>query len=62
MCCYLRMGLSSKEMAPLFNIEARAKIGRAKDVHKDVYQEQYNQIEAEIRQQIAQVSAGGENA
>ncbi len=49
-------------MAPLFNIEARAKIGRAKDVHKDVYQEQYNQIEAEIRQQIAQVSAGGENA
>ncbi len=49
-------------MAPLFDIPARAKIGRAKDVHKDVYQEQYNQIEAEIRQQIAQVSAGGENA
>ena len=49
-------------MMPLFNIPARAKIGRAKDIHKDVYQEQYNQIEAEIRQQIAQVSAGGENA
>ncbi len=49
-------------MQPIFDIPARARIGRAKDVPVEIYKEQYDQIEAEIRQQIAQISAGGENA
>ena len=49
-------------MQPIFDIPARARIGRAKDVPKESYKEQYNEIEAEIRQQIAQISAGGERA
>ena len=49
-------------MQQIFDIPARTKIGRAKDVPKDIYKKQYDQIEAEIRQQIAVISAGGENA
>ena len=46
-------------MQPIFDIPARARIGRAKDVPKEIYKEQYDQIEADIRQQIAQISQGG---
>ena len=49
-------------MQPIFNIPARARIGRAKDVPKEIYKEQYDQIEADIRQQIAQISQGGKEA
>ena len=49
-------------MQPIFDIPARARIGRAKDVPKEIYKEQYDQIEADIRQQIAQISQGGKEA
>ena len=49
-------------MQPVFDIPARARIGRAKDVPKEIYKEQYDQIEADIRQQIAQISQGGKEA
>ena len=49
-------------MQPIIDIPARARIGRAMDLPKESYKEQYNEIEAEIRQQIAQISAGGERA
>ena len=49
-------------MKPVFDIPARARIGRAKDVPKEIYKEQYDQIEADIRQQIAQISQGGKEA
>ena len=49
-------------MQPIFDIPARARIGRAKDVPKEIYKEQYDRIEADIRQQIAQISQGGKEA
>ncbi len=49
-------------MQPIFDIPARARIGRAKDVPEEIYKEQYDQIEADIRQQIAQISQGGKEA
>ena len=49
-------------MQPVFDIPARARIGRAKDVPKEIYKEQYDRIEADIRQQIAQISQGGKEA
>ncbi len=49
-------------MQPVFDIPARARIGRAKDVPKEIYKEQYDKIEADIRQQIAQISQGGKEA
>ena len=48
--------------APLFDIPARERIGRAKSVPADEYVEAYRKIEEEMEQQIeAVVEQGGEN-
>ena len=50
------------QTAKLFDIPAREKIGRAKSVPADEYEETYAQIEREMAQEIEAVAAqGGEN-
>jgi V/A-type H+-transporting ATPase subunit A len=48
------------DMNALFSIPVREKIGRAKNVPADEYVEAYKQISADMRAQIAEVKAGGE--
>ena len=50
------------DMNGLFAIDAREKIGRAKMIDPAVFESAYDQIESEMKQQIAEVIAGGEQA
>ncbi|WP_458863259.1 V-type ATP synthase subunit A [Acidaminobacterium chupaoyuni] len=44
-------------MEKVFDIDARARIGRAKDIPREVYREKYDEIENDIKQQIAAIAA-----
>ncbi len=49
------------DMNALFAIDAREKIGRAKMAPADTFEADYNAIEAEMKKQIADAAAGGED-
>jgi len=48
------------DMNKLFKIPAREKIGRAKAVPPETYLEEYDRIVREMREQIEEIAAGGE--
>ena len=50
------------DMNGLFGIDAREKIGRAKMAAADTYAADYSAIAAEMKKQIEEVVAGGEDA
>ena len=47
-------------MDPLFSIPARELIGRAKSVPEDIYEESYKTMREDMKAQILEISAGGE--
>jgi len=48
-------------MDALFTIDARERIGRAKMANANTYEKDYDAIDAEMKQEIADVVAGGED-
>jgi V/A-type H+-transporting ATPase subunit A len=48
------------DMNKLFRIPAREKIGRAKSVPPEMYSEEYDRIVQEMKEQIDEITAGGE--
>ncbi len=50
------------DMNGLFAIDAREKIGRAKMADPSAFQEAYDEIEAQMKKEIEEVVAGGEDA
>ena len=50
------------DMNGLFAIDAREKIGRAKMADADTFAADYDAIEAQMKDEIAKVIAGGEEA
>ena len=50
------------DMNALFAIDAREKIGRAKMADPGAFEEAYDEIEAQMKKEIEDVIAGGEDA
>jgi len=50
------------DMDKLFTIPARERIGRAKTVDVAVFEEEYSAIEEQMKREIEEVIAGGEDA
>jgi V/A-type H+-transporting ATPase subunit A len=48
------------DMEKLFRIPAREKIGRAKVVPPEEYEKEYTRIAQEMKEQIDEITAGGE--
>jgi V/A-type H+-transporting ATPase subunit A len=48
-----------EDVLALFGIEARERIGRAKMVPQDEFNQAFNKIEADMKQQIEEVIAAG---